>query len=65
MKTRILFSLLLTVSSTVSALTLAAPDRPGDRLVGTPPSEVKYVAAKEEDTLIDIADNFRLGQDGV
>jgi len=65
MKTRLLFSLLLTASTAVSALTLPAPDRPGDSLIGNPPHEVKYVAAKQEDTLIDIAVNFRLGQDEI
>ncbi len=65
MKTRLLTTLLLTASASVSALTLAPPDRPGDSLIGNPPHEVKYVAAKHEDTLIDIAVNFRLGQDEI
>jgi len=67
MKTRFLFCLLMTVTicSSASALTLAMPDRAGDSLVGSPPSEEKYVAAKEEDTLVDIAVNFKLGQDEI
>jgi L,D-transpeptidase ErfK/SrfK len=65
MKTRFLFSLLLTVSSAVSALTVSAPDRPGDSLIGSIPQDVKYVAARDEDTLIDIAVNYHLGQDQI
>jgi len=65
MKTRFLFSLLLTVSNTVSALTLPMPDKAGDSLVGSAPQDAKYVAAKEEDTLIDIAAEFKLGQDEI
>lgn len=65
MKSGIIFSLLLTVSGTTSALTLQSPDRAGDSLIGSPPYEVKYVSAKEEDTLIDIAVNFKLGQDEI
>lgn len=68
MKTRLLIRLLIGVVAAVpsaSALTLPPPDRPGDSLIGNPPHEVKYVAAKQEDTLIDIAVNFRLGQDQI
>lgn len=65
MKTRLFSSLLLAASTTASALTLPAPERPGDSLIGSPPYEVKYVPAKYEDTLIDIAVNFRLGQDEI
>ena len=65
MKNKFIVGLLLTVSSTVSALTLAPPDRVGDSLIGNSPHEVKYVPAKEEDTLIDIAVNFRLGQEEI
>ena len=65
MKTRLIFSLLLTAGTSASALTLPAPDRAGDSLIGNPPYQVQYVAAKQEDTLIDIAVNFRLGQDEI
>ena len=65
MKIRLITSMLWVVSASVSALTLPAPDRPGDSLIGNPPHEVKYVSAKQEDTLIDIAVNFRLGQDEI
>jgi len=65
MKTGIIFSLLLAASQSASALTLSLPDKIGDSLVGSPPYEVKYVAAKQEDTLIDIAVNYKLGQDEI
>ena len=65
MTTRFIYGLLLSLSTTASALTLPAPDRPGDSLIGYSPSEAQYVAAKEEDTLIDIAANFKLGQDEI
>ena len=63
---RILLSSLLALCTTVaSALTLPAPDRPGDGVIGSPPYEVKFVAAKYEDTLIDIAVEHHLGQDEI
>ncbi|QWF70926.1 L,D-transpeptidase family protein [Methylomonas paludis] len=65
MKARLIFSLLLSVSSAATALTLPTPDRAGDSLIGNPPQDAKYVAATHEDTLIDIAVNFRLGQDEI
>lgn len=66
MKKRLLTGLLLlTASAAVSALTLPQPDRAGDSLIGNPPHQVKYVAAKQEDTLIDIAVEYRLGQDEI
>lgn len=65
MKRIILSSLLALATSTAHALTLTAPDRPGDSVVGSPPYEVKYVAAKYEDTLIDIAVEHHLGQDEI
>jgi len=65
MKSSILISALVAFSGSAAALTLPAPDRPGDSLIGPPPYEAKYVAAKEEDTLIDIAVDFNLGQDEI
>ena len=63
---RTLLSILLALTvNTVSALTLPAPDRPGDSIIGNPPHEAKYVAAKYEDTLIDIAVEHHLGQDEI
>lgn len=65
MKRTLLSSLLALTTTAATALTLPAPDRPGDSLIGSPPHEVKYVAAKYEDTLIDIAVEHHLGQDEI
>ncbi len=65
MKRALFFSLLTFAATAVSALTLPAPDRPGDSIIGDPPYQAKYVAAKYEDTLIDIAVEHHLGQDEI
>lgn len=65
MKRTLLSILLAFTTHAVSALTLPAPDRPGDSIIGNPPHEAKYVSAKYEDTLIDIAVEHRLGQDQI
>lgn len=65
MKRNILFAMLSLVASSAGALTLPAPDKAGDSLIGPPPHQVKYVPAKYEDTLIDIAVDYRLGQDQI
>ena len=65
MKKPLLSSLLLLASTTASALTLPAPDLPTDSLIGNPPENPHYVIAKQEDTLIDIAVEHRLGQDEI
>ncbi len=65
MKRIVLFSLFALFNAKAYALTLSAPDRPGDSLIGSPPHQVKYIAAKQEDTLIDIAVEHRLGQDEI
>ncbi|QPK62289.1 L,D-transpeptidase family protein [Methylomonas sp. LL1] len=65
MKRALLSCLLALTNTAASALTLPAPDRPGDSLIGSPPHQVKYVPAKYEDTLIDIAVEHRLGQDEI
>jgi L,D-transpeptidase ErfK/SrfK len=65
MKNTLAFSLLLLWNAGASALTLAAPDRAGDSIIGAPPHEAKYISAKYEDTLIDIARELRIGQDEI
>ena len=65
MKLKLIPSLLLLASSAASALTLPPPDRAGDSIIGGAPENAKYVNAKEEDTLIDIAVEHRLGQDQI
>ncbi len=63
-KTKWLLCLML-ISGAASALTLPLPDRAGDALIGDSPEEPKFVSANEEDTLIDIAVDYRLGQDEI
>jgi L,D-transpeptidase ErfK/SrfK len=66
MKRKILAGLLMMLASaSVSSLTLSLPDKPGESVVGTPPHQAKYVPAKYEDTLIDIAVEHHLGQDEI
>jgi len=65
MKSRLLFNLLLATSCTASALTLPAPDRPGDSLIGTPPYQIQSTKVKNEDTLIDVAVDYKVGQDEI
>ena len=65
MKLKLIPSLLLLASSAASAMTLPPPDRVGDSIIGSAPENAKYVSAKEEDTLIDIAVDHRLGQDEI
>ena len=65
MKQSLLGGLLLLASGTASALTLPAPELPTDSLIGNPPENPRYVIAKQEDTLIDIAVEHRLGQDEI
>jgi L,D-transpeptidase ErfK/SrfK len=65
MKRKIIAGLLMLASTQVSALTLSQPDKSGDSLIGSPPHQVKYVPAKYEDTLVDIAVEYRLGQDEI
>ena len=65
MKRLFLTALLALSESTTFALTLSMPDRAGDSIVGNPPHHAKYVSARQEDTLIDIAVEHRLGQDEI
>lgn len=65
MKRALFFSILTFAATAASAVTLPAPDRPGDSIIGDPPYQAKYVAAKYEDTLIDIAVEHHLGQDEI
>lgn len=64
MKRAWFFSISIFFVTAVSALTLPAPG-PGDSIIGDPPYQAKYVMAKYEDTLIDIAVEHHLGQDEI
>lgn len=65
MKRTLISGLLMLAAGQASAMTLPLPDKAGDSLIGNPPHQVKYVPAKYEDTLIDIAVEYRLGQDEI
>lgn len=65
MKRKIIAGLLVLAAAKASALTLSLPDKAGDSLIGNPPHQVKYVPARYEDTLVDIAVEYRLGQDEI
>lgn len=57
---------LLSVNSTeLLATSYPLPESPNDSLVGNPESSFTRVTAKEEDTLLDIARNYNLGQDEI
>lgn len=63
---RLLLLFFLTLAATAAqGLTLPLPDRAGDSLVGSSPYDAKYINAKYEDTLIDIAVEHHLGQDEI
>ena len=65
MKRTLLASILLLATTAAAALTLPAPDRPEDSIIGDPPYKAKYVTARYEDTLIDIAVAHHLGQNEI
>ncbi|WP_081917929.1 L,D-transpeptidase family protein [Methylobacter sp. BBA5.1] len=54
--------LLLAPSLPVSAATYDRPDNPGDSLISDELADELYTTAKHEDTLLDIARNFDMGQ---
>lgn len=45
--------------------TLLLPESPEDTLIGGPPHQVKYATARQEDTLLDIARNYDIGQNEI
>ncbi len=47
------------------SLTLPMPERPGDSLIGDYPHKVTYATAKQEDTLLDIAREYDIGQNEI
>lgn len=50
------------VSNIAFATSFPYPQRPSDNLIGNLPDDPKYAYANEEDTLLDIARNFDIGQ---
>jgi len=49
----------------VQATTFPLPANPQDSLIGDPPHKIKYAIAKYEDTLLDIARQYDLGQNQI
>lgn len=47
------------------AVTLPMPERPEDSLIGDYPHKATYAAAKQEDTLLDIAREYDIGQNEI
>ncbi len=48
-----------------NAVTLPMPERPRDSLIGDYPHEVTYATAKQEDTLLDVARDYDIGQNEI
>nr|WP_305910081.1 L,D-transpeptidase family protein [Methylomarinum sp. Ch1-1]MDP4523033.1 L,D-transpeptidase family protein [Methylomarinum sp. Ch1-1] len=57
--------MLLAAVSSAPAVTLEMPINPGDSLVGDYPHQVTYATAKHEDTLLDIAREYDIGQNEI
>lgn len=62
---KILLSSILFASSAVSATSFLYPENAGDRLIRDDIEEAHYTLAKQEDTLLDIARSFDLGQNEI
>ncbi|MCF6204513.1 MAG: L,D-transpeptidase family protein [Methylococcaceae bacterium] len=62
---KLLFYPLLITSQFIIADILPYPKNSGDILVGNKPSPIQYTFAKEEDTLLDIARTFNMGQNEI
>ena len=61
----LLINLLLTASTSVLATSYTMPERPGDTLIGDLPHKITYATAKQEDTLLDIARDYDIGQNEI
>ncbi len=57
--------LLLPCYPSVWATQYPMPDHPGDALIGDPPHKLTYATAKQEDTLLDIAREYDIGQNEI
>ena len=67
MKTHILFLLtgLLISSFNSQATSYQLPVTPGDSLIGEPPETGLYTLAQQQDTLLDIALDYNIGQNEI
>lgn len=61
----LLFNLLLATSSSALATSYSMQEHPGNRLIGNLPHKVIYATAKQEDTLLDIARDYDIGQNEI
>jgi len=57
--------LLLLASQTIFATTFLYPEKPGDQLIGESVKKVQWAVAKQEDTLLDIARTYDIGQNEI
>ena len=60
-----LFYFLLIISNFVFATSFLYPDNPRDKLIEDEIKETHYVLAKQEDTILDIARDFDIGQNEI
>ena len=60
-----LYGVLISMAMPLYAVTLPMPERPGDSLVGDYPHKVTYATAKQEDTLLDVAREYDIGQNEI
>lgn len=60
-----LVGLLFGLSLTAQAVTYDMPERPGDSLIGGYPHQITYATATQEDTLLDIARDYDIGQNEI
>jgi len=61
----LLFNLLLSASVSALATSYPMPEHPGDTLIGDPPHKITYATARQEDTLLDIARDYDVGQNEI
>ncbi len=61
----VFFVMSLLVSPQLSAVTYESPVTQGDTLIGNYPHQVTYATARQEDTLLDIARQYDIGQNEI
>ncbi len=61
----LLFNLLLSASVSALATSYLMPEHPGDTLIGNPPHKTTYATTRQEDTLLDIARDYDVGQNEI
>ncbi len=57
--------MLIVSSNPATASSYMLPENPGDRLIGDPPEKPFYATATAEDTLLDIARRYNIGQNEI